>query len=210
MDVILDGERRALDTSDCANLAELIAMAERSSTEDEDRVVVSIEIDGQALPPDDLGALEGRGLDGIGRVAIERRPTRAVACSVLRQGADYSRQIVLAIDQTVAQFRGGRADRANALLADVTDSLTVLTGITGSVAVALPQAAASLAELQHALFPWLEALVEAQTAEDPLGIADLLEYEIRDRIASWGDVMCAQADLAEAAPSTPGGPVVSN
>jgi len=210
MDVILDGERHALDTTDCANLAELIAMAERSVDGGEETVVVAVEVDGETLPPDELAALEARGLDGIGRVAIERRPTRAVARSVLRQGADYSLQIAAAIDQTVAQFRGGRADRANELLADVTDSLTVLTGITSSVSVALPQAAESLAEVQNDLFPWLSALVDAQTAQDPLGIADLLEYEIHDRIQTWGQVMGAQAEAHEIAPPTGSGASVSN
>ena len=210
MDVILDGEPRALDTSGCANLAELVAMAERSLEGDEESVVVAIEIDGQAIPPEELNGLERRPLEGIGRVAIERRPTRSIARSVLRQGADYSGRVVVAIDQTVMHFRGGRADRGNELLADVTDSLTVLTGITSSVAVALPQAAASLAEVEHELFPWLEAMIEAQTAQDPLGIADLLEYEVRDRIERWGRVMQAQAEVAGDTLPTGGESIVSN
>lgn len=210
MDVILDGEPQALDTSRCANLAELVAMAERSLEGDEESVVVAIEIDGRAIPPEELNGLEARPLEGIGRVAIERRPTRSVARSVLRQGADYSGQVVAAIDQTVTHFRGGRADRGNELLADVTDSLTVLTGITSSVAVALPRSAASLAEVQNELFPWLEAMVEAQMAQDPLGIADLLEYEIRDRIERWGQVMRTQAEVEGGVSPGDAGAIVSN
>ena len=35
MDLILNGEPQRLDTSDCANLAELVSMAETASTEGE-------------------------------------------------------------------------------------------------------------------------------------------------------------------------------
>ncbi len=173
-------------------------------------VVVAVEVDGEALSPEQLGRLEARGLDGVDRVAIQRRPARAVARSVLTQGADYVERVVGAIDRTVAHFRGGRSDRGNELLADVSDSLTVLTGITGSVAVALPGAAAALAEVQNDLFPWLEAMVDAQTEQDPLGIADLLEYEIRDRIERWGEVLRACADSGDGEGAPPAAAGLSN
>jgi hypothetical protein len=210
MEVIVDGERQTFDLSECANLAELVARAERTDADGDPSVVVGVEIDGERLSSDALGELETVGLEGLGRVSIERRSARSVACSVLTQASDYAERVVAAIDQTVAHFRGGRTDRGNALLADVSDSLSVLTGITGSVAMALPGAAAALAEVQEDLFPWLEAMVEAQTEQDPLGIADLLEYELRDRIAGWGDLLqrCARSSDELGAPSC--GPEVSN
>lgn len=198
MDLILDGEARRLDTSGCANLAELVAMAEAAGSQGEASVVVAIEVDGEALPPEALSGLEQHPLDGVARVAIQLRPTRAVARSVLEQGADYCLQIAQAIDQCVEEFRSGRSDRGNEILADVTDSLTVLTGITYSVASILEDTAQALAEAQSDVFPWLRELVEAQSDRDPLRIADLLEYEIKTRIETWGVVMRggAKADAA--------------
>ncbi|GEM_PF-3420393 len=189
MDLILNGEPQRLDTSDCANLAELVTMAETVATEGEESVVVAVEVDGETLSPEALSGLEQHSLDGVARVEIQRKPTRVVARSVLLQGADYCGQIDSAIDQAVDQFRAGRSDRGSEILADVTDSLTVLTGITFSVASILTESAQDLAAVQGEIFPWLQELVEAQAAEDPLRIADLLEYEIKPRIADWSVVM---------------------
>lgn len=194
MDLILNGNSQPIDASNCANLAELVAAAERFDSPDEECVVVGVEIDGEALSPEDLSVLETHSLEGVETVSIRRRSTLAVARSVLEQGADYTGQIATAIDQTVDYFRSGRSDLASSLLANVTDSLTVLTGITYSVSNVLVEGSKKLAGLQGELFPWLEEMIQAQTDEDPTQIADLLEYEIAPRVASWGDAMRALKD----------------
>ncbi|MEZ4354563.1 MAG: hypothetical protein R3F16_13045 [Myxococcota bacterium] len=202
MDVILDGEPTRFDASTCANLAELVAAAERFSVSGEDRVVVAVEVDGRPLEPEELGLLAERSLDGVGCVAIHRRPTVAVARSVLEQGADYTGQIVEAIGRTVDHYRSGRSDLASGLLADVTDSLTVLTGITASVAKVLEHEARSLARVQMRIQPWLEQMLEAQRVGDPILIADTLDYEVAPRIAQWGEVMRALGSGSESAAAT--------
>ena len=72
----------------------------QASAEAEASVVVAVEVDGKALSPEALSGLEQHSLEGIGRVEIQRRPTRVVARSVLRQGADYCGQVDAAIDQS--------------------------------------------------------------------------------------------------------------
>ena len=189
MDLILNGNSRSIDASKCANLAELVAAAERFDSQEEECVVVGVEIDGEALSPEALSTLEAHSLDGVGTVSIRRRSTLAVARSVLEQGADYTGQIAIAIGQTVDYYRAGRSDLASSLLANVTDSMTVLTGITYSVSHILVEESKSLAGLQGELFPWLEEMIQAQTDEDPIRIADILEYEIAPRVAGWGEAM---------------------
>ncbi len=189
MDLIVNGNTKPIDTSNCANLAELVAAAERSQSIDEACVVVCVEIDGERLPPEALSELESRSLDGIEKIAITSRPTIAVARSVLEQGADYTGQIANAIAQTVDYYRDGRSDLAGSLLANVTDSMTVLTGITFSVSNILVEESKTLARVQGDLFPWLEEMIQAQTEEDPIRIADILEYEVAPRVAQWGATM---------------------
>ncbi len=192
MDLILNGETQRIDLSDCANLAELVAVTERLDAQHEASVVVHIEIDGEPLPPEALGELETRSLDGIRRVALERRPTRQVARSVLEQGAEYTKQIARAIDETVGHYRGGRPDLGARLLADLSDSLTVLTGIAYSVVAVLgDEEASALAALQVDLQPGLEQLLDAQSNEDPILIADSLEYEIAPQVDRFGVTMTA-------------------
>lgn len=191
MDLILNGNSQPIDVSNCANLAELVAAAERFDLDGEEFVVVGVEIDGEPLPPEELGVLESRSLDGVAKVSIQRRPTRDVARSVLQQGADYTGQIALAIGQTVDYYRAGRIDLASSLLVNVTDSLTVLTGITYSVSSVLVEESRSLARLQGEIHPWLEEMIQAQTEEDPVRIADTLEYEVAPRVAQWGEAMRA-------------------
>ncbi|MCB9726589.1 MAG: hypothetical protein H6748_21260, partial [Spirochaetaceae bacterium] len=93
-------------------------------------------------------------------------------------------------------------DLASGLLADVTDSLTVLTGITASVAKVLEHEARSLARVQMRIQPWLEQMLEAQRVGDPILIADTLDYEVAPRIAQWGEVMRALGSGSESAAAT--------
>lgn len=197
MDLILDGESRRFDTSECANLAELVSLADTLDRPQEDSVVVAVAVDGETLSPESLAALEGHPLEGVREVAIERRPTRAVACSVLDQGADYAERISETVNDCVQAFRAGKNGEGNEVLAAVTDSFMVLIGLTQSAAGVLTESTASLAGLQESLVPWLQELVEAQSAADPLRIADLLEYEIAPLIEEWGRVLRAVAASAQ-------------
>lgn len=193
MDLIVNGETRPFDASDCANLAELVARAEGLSGEGVPCVVTAVEIDGQPLLPEELGALEIRPIADVQRVAIVRRPRREVALGVLEQGADYCERIVAAIAAVVADYRANRSQQASRVLADVLDSISILTGITCSVSAELVEAANELAGLQGEIHPWLEAMLEAQSGNDPIQIADLLEYEIAPRIEAWGHAMRSHA-----------------
>ncbi|MFO0687179.1 MAG: hypothetical protein U0900_00545 [Myxococcota bacterium] len=188
MDLILNGESQSFDAGDCANLAELVARAE-SLAGDGPCVVTAVEIDGEPLPADELGNLEVRGIANVKRIAIVRRPRREVAIAVLGQGADYCGQIVGAIQQTVDHYRANRIQQASGVLADILDSISVLTGITASISEDLPTEAKTLSDLQGNIQPWLEAMLEAQVVQDPIQIADLLEYEIAPHIEGWGRAM---------------------
>jgi len=189
MDLILNGEPRAIDASDCANLAELVARAEALEGGAGASVVIAVEVDGRALTADELGVLETRPLADVRRVSIVRRPSREVALGVLVQGADYATQIVGVIGETAGHYRAGRTEHASGVLADVLDSLAVLTGITVSISGVLADEARTLAALQGEIQPWLEEMLDAQTEEDPIRIADLLEYEVAPRIEAWGKTM---------------------
>lgn len=202
MDLFLNGERTDIDTSDCANLAELIARAEGIHAGAEASVVIAVEVDGRALPPEELASLEARRLDDVSRVCVERRPSREVARSVLEQGADYTGRITLAIATVVDDYRAGRIEQANRILADVLDSISILTGITYSIAGTLADEARTLGALQGEIHPWLEEMLDAQTGEDPIRIADVLEYEIAPRIGRWGEAM--RSFGADSAPSNGG------
>jgi len=210
MEVILNGETMTLDVSDCANLAELVAEAERLDVRSEPSVLVGISIDGEPLSSEELGELESRALEGVRRVEIQRRPTHEVASSVLRQGALYSTEIIRAIERTVEHFRCGRSDLANELLAHVSDSLAVFVGISASVATVIGERAEELAERQSQLHPWLEQMIEAQSGGDPIRVGDLLEFEIAPRIQSWGERMQALSDGATPEPYPSGSECISS
>jgi hypothetical protein len=191
MDLFLNGERAVVDTRDCANLAELIARAEALDADAERSVVVAVEIDGRVLPPEELGLLESRRLDEVSAVRVERRPSKEVARSVLAQGAEYTTRIVEAIATVADDYRAGRSEQANRVLADVLDSISVLTGITFSISGTLADEAQALGALQGEIHPWLEEMLDAQTGEDLIRIADVLEYEVSPRLERWGDTMRA-------------------
>lgn len=193
MELILNGEPRSIDVGDCANLAELIARAELAGDSGAPTVVVSVEVDGQALEPEALSNLEVHGLDEVKQVRIVRRPSVDVARSVLTQGAEYCVRITEAIAAASDDFRAARDEQAHQQLAAIFDSLSVLTGITYSISGVMADAAGTLAAIQGEIHPWLEEMLEAQTGNDPIRIADALEYEIAPRITRWGETMTALA-----------------
>ncbi len=195
MEVILDGERRTLDVSDCANLAELVARAECLEPVPEGGVVVGIEIDDRPLSAEEMERLESRSLDDIARVSIARRSGQGLARSVLGQGSRYAREIVKAIHRSAEHFRAGRSDQANELLARVSESLSVFVGISACAADVVPDWSGELRAFEAELHPWLVQMIEAQSVEDPIGIGDLLEFEIAVRIERWGVRL---GELAEA------------
>lgn len=196
MEVIVDGERRTLDVSDCANLAELVARSESLEVGMGRRVVVGIEIDDRALSSEEMEGLESHRLDDVERVSIERRSAQSVARSVLRQGALYSREIVKALHRSAGHFRSGRSDRANELLARASESLSVFVGINASVADVVSEWSEELLGFEAELHPWLVQMIEAQSMEDPIGIGDLLEFEIAARVERWGVRLGELADTA--------------
>ncbi|MFK7898667.1 MAG: hypothetical protein AB8G23_22730 [Myxococcota bacterium] len=192
MEVILNGDAQQFDPSSCTNLAELVSAAGQAGQAGEDaneNVIIGIEVDGRALDPEELSALESLSLQGVLKVSIQERPATDVARSVLDQAADYTGEICQAIAATVEHYRSGRSDLGAELLANVTDSMSVLTGITYSVSNVLLRESEILAAVQSKIYPWLEELVEAQSAEDPIRIADALEYEVAPRIEEWGTTM---------------------
>lgn len=191
MEVTVDGQVLSVEGAGCMNLADLVSFAEAKELDGETvpTVVVQVLVDGQAIPADEMATLEQRSLSGIGKVELHRRSTASVAQSVLIQGADYTREISKAIEQVIEHYQGSRTDRGNALLANVTDSMSVLIGITESVSAVMSKQAETLAALQGELAPWLEEMIQAQVASDPVRLSDLLEYEIRPRIELWGETM---------------------
>lgn len=191
MDVFLNGEPRRFDVGGCANLAELVARAERDHDSQAPYVVVEVAVDGRPVEPEALGALEHCSLEGVRQVSIVRRPRREVALAVLAQGAQFADQVTEALGGLVGDFRAGRTERANGRLADVFDALTVLTGITSSISGELVAEAQAIAERQAEIQPWLEQILDAQSSKDPILLADLLEYEITPRITDWSTTMSA-------------------
>jgi len=206
MEVIVDGERRTLDVADCANLAELVARSESLDSGAEQWVVVGIEIDDRPLTSEEMEGLELQRLDDVERVSIARRSAQSVARSVLRQGALYSREIVKAIHRSAGHFRAGRSDRANELLARISDSLSVFVDINASAADVVPDWSAELRGFEAQLHPWLVQMIEAQSVEDPIGLGDLLEFEIATRVEHWGARL---GELAEASLDGEGGRAAS-
>ena len=129
-----------------------------------------------------------RGLDSLEDVDIEATQASELIDSAVSAAAEGLGPLADNARDAADAFRRHDLDIARAALAEVVDSLQMLTAVTAAIArldengpVAGGDAEAFLLRLGRCL----EALVEGNANEDWIGVADVLEYELADLIPAW-------------------------
>jgi hypothetical protein len=97
-----------------------------------------------------------------------------------------------AVARAAGLFRANASKPANDALAalpgELREFIVLITVIDGQIAAA-PRAWAvddlTPPEQVTRLGHWLESLIEAQTNDDPLTVADILEYDLEPLLRSW-------------------------
>ncbi|HYE88910.1 MAG TPA: hypothetical protein VEA16_21285 [Vicinamibacterales bacterium] len=131
----------------------------------------------------------GTSADLVGRCVDE------VTTSLVSLRADVAR--------TGEEFRRFDVGVANASLADVATKLTSLTSIVQAIALALrvnledvPSRTDSAAAMVNELSGFLDTIIAAQQAQDWIGVADSVEYDLLPALERWGRMLQALAGLA--------------
>jgi hypothetical protein len=108
--------------------------------------------------------------------------------------------LAVAIQDSAEEFRCHHIADANGRLTEITLCLQNLTGMTDAIAQAAArseaQGATDRAALLAGLNQGLEALVDAMTREDWIGVADVLTYDLADLLPSWRGFLASQVEPA--------------
>jgi len=183
MELIHNGRAETIQPTRCATVGDVVAACVAT----DDRVLLGLRLDGCAIEPAELAEVARLSTQGDGRLEVESRPRRDVACDALESAAEYARRVVEALARTATLLRDGHLERAGALCRDCLDALAVLTAAVRDSGAALGGVAAPLASLEPELATPLAAMEGCFATSDWVGLADCIEYEVAARVALWPD-----------------------
>ncbi|MCP3983665.1 MAG: hypothetical protein GY723_04710 [bacterium] len=146
--------------------------------EAEPRVVVRLSLDGQEVPAGDLDDLSRVSLDECERVDVETASVCEVARQSLASAGEYADRVREALFKTAQLMRTDRPEVANDSFIDTIDAMSILLFTLQAASQHLGPEANSVEEITAKVQPWLDALADAQQAQDWIRVADYLEYEI--------------------------------
>lgn len=181
MQLIHNGACRAIDAAVHPTVGDVLAACAREGA----GIVVSIRLDGQPIEHEEHAELAQLPTAGAGRLEVESRSRRELACSGLESAQDYACAVEKALRDAAALLRGGELARAHALCRDAFDALAVLVAAIDGAARSLGTAADSIARLDRELEPALDGVALHFERTDWIGVADQLEYEVAARVAGW-------------------------
>lgn len=176
MHLIQDGHAAVI--ADSYADAEALLLPHLTPSDGEARVVVRLVLDGHEVPANALDDLSAVSLAGCERVEVETAPVREVARKSLVSAGEYAERVQEALCHTAELLRSERPEVANEYFAEAIDGMSVLLFTLQAAAEQLGPVARSVEEIGTRVQPWLDALAEAQLAQDWIRMADYLEYEI--------------------------------
>jgi len=157
-----------------------------------EKVITRVALDGQVLPD---GQTRPRELmlpvDRVKVLSLVVEEPAALRQRTVRDAVELTQRLVRQSKSLGRKFRLGDEVTANQeLAAFVEDLKLVLAGLDHSTRSTLPAATnpetrARLIEAANRLLPSLDRLYRAQAAGDCIAIADELEYDIYEELATW-------------------------
>ena len=155
-------------------------------------LLAAVRFDGVEQPAFREPSVAGRALTTVQRVDVETATPDALLRQSLAEAAEAIGQIADDVARVSALFRGNDVSAANQGLARLSGDLhtftalvTTLRGPLGIPVERLTVDGVSPDEQIERLGAWLESLVAAQSSQDWLTVADILEYDIEPVLRGW-------------------------
>ncbi|MBI2188336.1 MAG: hypothetical protein HYU37_14640 [Acidobacteria bacterium] len=169
---------------------------------DEGRLLSAARFDGVDEPAFRDPALATRSLAAIGRIEVETAVPAAFLRACLLETIEPLQRVAERTASLAAVYRGRDLASGHEGLTEVAAELQLLTRLidmlTGPVGLKLTTVTDEAGADLTALGATLDTLVSAQTSEDWLTVADILEYELEPAIRRWTEILTRVAnDLQE-------------
>lgn len=214
MILTLDGERIEPPGTGCGSLQELIDAVREAHLDD--RIVVSVTIDGRPLTGSELSDRLTEPLDEVGQIDLESDEAAVLGAQVLREVAD---DLAIARDglAEIAQYiQAGQSDAAMGGFCGFLDTWRNAQQAMGQCSGLLgrdfsPEVIDDrpVGEYVEELANSLREMRDAFVARDTILLTDLIEYEMPELCQTWRGLLTELADRvdpnANASEASPGG-----
>ncbi len=123
---------------------------------------------------------------------IETGSSRELALETLKSLEDFSQSMMQELTRTAEEFRLGDEDLSNQLFMRCLDGLQIMIRVTYSIGNLLEVdlrevliEESNIPSLINRINELLDELIEAQTQNDTILLADLIEYELQPVLEDW-------------------------
>ena len=158
-------------------------------------IVTDVRFDGIDEPAFREPQVVEQALADIATVEVMSGTPESLLARCLAEAADSIEPLCQAAASVGDEFRGFDIPRANAGLVELADGMSTLVAIAGAADLASRQGAGGAAEQRHLIAPlageltgFIDALLEAQQAQDWITVADILQYDVEPALRRWAPV----------------------
>lgn len=171
------------------------------------RIVTAVRFGGVDEPAFRAAAARGRRLSDAAVVEVETGSKKTLLLQTTREGAAMVASLADSAASVAGSFRLSDLTDAHAMLPQLIDSVRAVVALTDGCAAALGTPRPAIVCHGVPFDTWMEefgrrlaVLLEAQSGQDWLTVADSLEYEIAPALREWGAVFDQLATVASSPP----------
>jgi hypothetical protein len=201
MRLIVNNRDKTLD-SGAKTWGELLAHVD-ADLHAEGRVVTAARLDGVDEPSFRDPSLSARTLTDVAVIEIDADSPAALLTEAIREASTGLDRLCGHAIEVSRRFRGRELDHAQQGLLSLVQGLQVLTSLAATIGTVLQTDLRALlwngrpvSELLDALGGHLEALIEAQSREDWLTVADVVEFDLEPALRACRPLFEALATAA--------------
>jgi hypothetical protein len=158
-----------------------------------EQVIASVRFDGDEVSQFRGDDVLGRPLRAIQQIRVEAVAMKEMLANAVEEAGGYLFNLETSMVDVAETFRTGSSGQANVKLQQVFNGVKILVTLLRGVELALsttPQNGASKVEQQmEQMGTTLKDLISAQTAQDWMLVADMLEYELVGHLSTFENVI---------------------
>lgn len=188
--VLLNGAEFEMDPAPCSWFDVLGAVD--ASLAGQGLIVTDVRFDGLDEPAFREPAVAARALEGLATVEVTAGTAASLMERTLQDAAVATDSLGAAAEAIGREFRTSKVAGANEALVQLAESLRAVVGIVGAVGLAFKVDLnevrcddCTVSAMAGELSKYMEELVTAQTSEDWVTVADVLQYDMAPALKRW-------------------------
>lgn len=153
------------------------------------KVITSVRFDGNEVLQFRDAEILNRPLGSIGEVRVEAGPMEEMLKSAVAEAEGYLLSLQTSLADIAETFRQQATGQGNANLGQVFEGIkmfaALLQGVELQLSGQLRNGTDSVSQILAGMGPTLESLIDAQTQQDWILVADILEFELLANVSAF-------------------------